>query len=177
MEPNDSKLQGIISCFDQICNVRFFYFFTLLDENEGNSCEYEENFPNIVALSLLKITRTTQWSWEVYRSRPTVQMYFLNVYRSACTIDDASVSAFHKYFKRKRWVCRKRVHIRKREASKDNWRLSFKEVGYNFVLFFLGPMLQFMWDLVKHFSTELKMGLTQLTVVCDCIVGNACISD
>ena len=44
--------------------------------------------------------------------------------------------------------------------QKTTEELHLKEVGYNFVLFFLGPMLQFMWDLVKHFSTELKMGLT-----------------
>ena len=52
MEPTDSKLQGIISCFDQFYNVRLFLIFffwgggifTVLDENEDNY-EYEENFP------------------------------------------------------------------------------------------------------------------------------------
>ena len=57
MEPTDSKLQGIISCFDQFYNVRSLFLgggiFTVLDENEGN-CEYEENFPEHNSTELAK---------------------------------------------------------------------------------------------------------------------------
>ena len=56
MEPTDSKLQGIISCFDQFYNVRSLFWggiFTVLDENEGN-CEYEENFPEHNSTELAK---------------------------------------------------------------------------------------------------------------------------
>jgi len=48
---------------------------------------------------------------------------------------------------------------------------SFKEVGYNFVLF--GPNASVHVGFSQTFF-ELKLGLI---VVCDCIVGNACSSN
>ena len=65
MEPTDSKLQGIISCFDQFCNVRSFFFFFAFFWGGGGGGErflqflmkmkvivnMKRIFPNTVALT------------------------------------------------------------------------------------------------------------------------------